>query len=70
MIAYIVGMSETDLDDTDGPSEDKMQRLLINLPSELLKRVDEYWHKRQFMSRAQTIRVLLEEGLGSFEDNA
>lgn len=41
-----------------------MKMLALGLTPELVARIDAEWHRRQLPSRAETIRVLLEEGLG------
>lgn len=35
----------------------------LNLPDELLERLDLYWHKRRFKNRTKAIEYLLDFGL-------
>lgn len=46
------------------PREDaKSERLIFPASPDLVRRLDDEWHRRKLRSRAETIRVLLEEAL-------
>lgn len=41
----------------------KSERLIFPASPDLVQRLDDEWHRRKLKSRAETIRVLLEEAL-------
>ena len=43
------------------------QTVSIYPEQELLKRINDYWHKKQFMNRSSAIIDLIEKGLKSVE---
>lgn len=42
---------------------EKNVQLLITLPIELLKEIEEYWHENKIKNRSEAIRNLITKGL-------
>lgn len=40
-------------------------QVLITIPNNLLKEIEEYWHKNKINNRSEAIRELLRKGLES-----
>jgi metal-responsive CopG/Arc/MetJ family transcriptional regulator len=43
----------------------KNTQVLVTLPSEMLEKIDQYWHDKKLMNRNETIRQLITKGLES-----
>ena len=48
-------------------NKERKQTVSIYPERELLRRINNYWHKKQFMNRSSAIIDLIEKGLKSVE---
>ena len=40
-------------------------QILVTFPNEMVKEIENYWHKNKVKNRSETIRVLIRKGLES-----